>query len=278
MRFPLGRAVLCLVLAATASAKPIPLAVQEQGAGAPAIVLVHSIGGDHSDWNAVVPELAARHRVLVVDLPGHGQSPAPEGQPTVERTAAALTKTLSERKVDRAVLVGHSYGGLVALRAALDQPKRVLAVVTVEAPTYTPADADRLVQMDTYLRDRYSAFVSAVYETMSNDPALSESLIVRASRVEPAILSDYFRDSWREDLRPAIRKLKVALHVVATPSLWPDAESWTSARRRLGYETAGPAQGHRVRSSGHVVAMDQPDTLVAIIESVVASESAAKSK
>ncbi|HET7499189.1 MAG TPA: alpha/beta fold hydrolase [Candidatus Eisenbacteria bacterium] len=270
-RFGAATAALALVLAASALAgKPAPLAVQESGSGSPTIVLVHSIGGDRNDWSAVAPRLAEHHRVLIVELPGHGQSPAPDGAPTVEGASASLAKTLADRKVEHAILVGHSYGALVALKTAADQPKRARAVVAVDAATYTPADSVRIAEADRVLRERYTVFLSAVYQAMTKNPATGDSLLARAMRVEPSVLTEYFHDSWREDLRPAIRSLKTPVHLVATEGLWPSAESWTSARKRLGYETAGPAEGHRVAESAHMVALDQPDSLAAIIEAVAA--------
>jgi pimeloyl-ACP methyl ester carboxylesterase len=265
---PLLAAAALLVPCAVHAAKPVPLAVEEQGSGSPAIVLVHNIGGDRSDWSAVAPLLAAHHRVLIVELPGHGKSHPPAGPPTVEKAAAALAKTLAGLKVERAILVGHSYGALVALKTALDEPKRAAAVVAVDAATFTPADSERIGDADKVLRERYSVFLSAVYGAMTKNAATGDSLLARAERVDPALLTEYFRDSWREDLRPGLRSLKKPVHLVATEDLWPPAESWTSARKRLGYETAGPAMGHRVAGSAHMVALDQPDSLAAIIESV----------
>lgn len=266
----LSAALFLVPAAPVLAARTSPLAVQELGSGKPAIVLVHSIGGDRSDWSAVAPKLAEHHRVLIVELPGHGQSPPPAGAPTVEGAAAALLKTLDDRRVEHAILVGHSYGALVALRVAADKPKRAAAVVAVDAGTFTPADSGRIAEADRVLRERYPVFLNAVFQAMTKNAATGDSLFARAQRVEPAVLAEYFRDSWREDLRPAIRSMKTPIHVVATDGLWPPAESWTSARKRLGYETAGPAQGHRVADSAHMVALDQPDSLAAIIESVAA--------
>lgn len=247
---------------------PGGLAAEERGKGSPAIVLIHSIGGDRSDWERVATLLAPRHRVLVVDLPGHGQSPALEGSPTVATVAAALTRTLADRRVEHAVLVGHSYGGLVALQAAMDQPKRAAAVVVVDAMSYTWADSERVATASQVLHERYSVFLNVVYSAMSRDAARGESLEAHAWRVPQPVLTGYFLDAWREDLRPRLRSLKTPVHVVATEGLWPERESWANARVRIGYETAGPVEGHRVAASGHAVALDQPDSLAAIIESV----------
>jgi len=260
---------MCAVSAAGSPAADADrLAADEIGKGSPAIVLIHSIGGDRSDWNLVAPLLAPRHRVLVVDLPGHGQSPAPQAAPSVAEAAAALGRTLAERRVEHAILVGHSYGALVALQAAMDHPKRAAAVVVIDAMSYSPADAERVASLSQLLQERYPVFLNAVYSAMSVDAVRGESLAVHASRVPQPVLTGYFLDAWREDLRPGLRKLKTPVHVVATEAVWPPVESWTNARVRLGYETAGPAEGRRVAASGHAVALDQPDSLAAVIESV----------
>jgi len=244
------------------------LATEEHGSGAPTIVLIHSIGGSRADWSLVAPRLAQHHRVVLVDLPGHGKSPPPSAKPSVADASAALARTLTKMKIERAVLVGHSYGALVALRTALDRPKSAIAVVVVDASTFLAADSDRIAQAEKMLTERYPVYVNAVFSGMSLDEARGDSIAARAMLVPQPVLSAYFRDSWREDLRTKIQPLKTPVFLVATDTTWPVGESWTSARRRLGYETAGPAVGYRILGSGHMVALDQPDSLAAVIDDV----------
>ncbi len=238
------------------------LATEEHGSGAPTIVLIHSIGGSRADWSAVAPRLAEHHRVVLVDLPGHGRSPAPASKPSVADASAALARTLSKMKIERAVLVGHSYGALVALQTALDRPKSVAAVVVVDASTFMAADSERIAQAERFLTERYTVYVSAVFSGMSNDKDLGDSLAARAMHVPQPVLSAYFRDSWREDLRPKIQSLKTPVFLVATESTWPVGESWTSARRRLGRAHGGPGParfpGRRHRRRGFAPPLAAP--------------------
>jgi pimeloyl-ACP methyl ester carboxylesterase len=244
------------------------LATEEHGSGTPTIVLIHSIGGSRADWSAVASQLAKSHRVVLVDLPGHGKSSPLSAKPSVAETSNALARTLAKMKIEQAVLVGHSYGALVALRTALDRPKSAIAVVVVDATTFLAADSDRVAQADKFLTERYTVYVDAVFSGMSLDPARGDSIAAHALLVPQPVLSAYLRDSWREDLRPKIQSLKTPVFLVATETTWPVGESWTSARRRLGYETAGPAIGYRIMESGHMVALDQPDSLAAVIADV----------
>ena len=243
------------------------MAFESRGSGSPTIVLIHSIGGDRSDWNSVAPALSKRHRLLLVDLPGHGRS-APPDTVTVAAAARSLEQVLARNKVTRALLVGHSYGALVALEVAVAQPKVAAAVVAIDAATFTRADSAQVAEVERILRERYPVFVRAIYERMSTDQVQCDSLIAHAMRVKPEVLGAYFRDAWRVDLRPRIQSMKTPVHVIATAMLWPRAESWTSARARLGYATAGPAMGYRIQDSAHYVTIDQPDSLARVIEQI----------
>ena len=98
----------------------------------PAVVLVHAGIADRRMWAAhLEPIAAAGHRVIAVDLAGFGDAPV------AERFApdTDLLGTLAELGIDRAVLVGVSFGGAIAQRAAVADPGRIAGLVLVSAPT-----------------------------------------------------------------------------------------------------------------------------------------------
>ncbi len=94
------------------------------------LLLVHGFGGAASNWVAVAPALARRSRVLVPDLPGHGGSTALPGPPErLDPYAERLALLLERAAAAPAVVVGHSLGGVVALRLALRRPDLVRGLV-----------------------------------------------------------------------------------------------------------------------------------------------------
>jgi pimeloyl-ACP methyl ester carboxylesterase len=100
-------------------------------AALPCIVFVHGALNDHSVWTLQARWFAHHgHAVLAVDLPGHGRS---AGAPlaSVEDAAAWLLALLDAAGVQRAALVGHSMGSLIALEAAARAPGRATALVMV---------------------------------------------------------------------------------------------------------------------------------------------------
>lgn len=100
------------------------------------IVFVHGLGGNLTHWQLVAPELAATHRVIGLDLPGFGESLRPEAPYTYDLMAGAVLGLLDRRGVDRATVVGHSFGGAVATLLALDHPDRINGLVAVNPAGY----------------------------------------------------------------------------------------------------------------------------------------------
>jgi 3-oxoadipate enol-lactonase len=127
---------------------------EERGApareGAPAIVLLHALLFDGRMWEAQLPVLAGLGRVVVIDGPGHGKSEVPPPF-TLEDHAEALMDALRELRIDRAVLVGLSWGGMLSMRVALAHPKEVAAMALLDTSAEVESLADRV---------KYRAFIS----------------------------------------------------------------------------------------------------------------------
>ncbi len=104
----------------------------EASPGEPAIVLLHGLMLDRRMWAGQVGILQSVGRVLAFDGPGHGLSEIPPPF-TLEEQADALAEALDFAAVQRAVLVGHGWGGLVALRFALRHPTRTAGLALVSA-------------------------------------------------------------------------------------------------------------------------------------------------
>lgn len=119
-----------------------PEATPAAGAGAggagDVVLLVHGWGGDGRSWDPV--RFGAR-RVVTVDLRGHGRSPVPADGYRPADYAADLAALIAATGLPPVVAVGHSMGGQVVVRLALDHPDLVRALVVVD-PAYGADDAE----------------------------------------------------------------------------------------------------------------------------------------
>jgi pimeloyl-ACP methyl ester carboxylesterase len=129
------------------------VAVDVRGSGPP-LVLLHSIGHDRHDWDAVRTTLAAHHRTVAVDWPGHGDSPM--WREPRSASAGALVDALEDVVValglERAIFMGNSVGGTASVGLALRRPERVRALVLVDTGGFTGTSA--LVRAFCWLQGR----------------------------------------------------------------------------------------------------------------------------
>jgi pimeloyl-ACP methyl ester carboxylesterase len=95
------------------------------GSGTRAIVLLHGINDQAGGWAAIVPALARRYRVIIPDLPGHGESEPRKGPIAMSAVIAGVEKIIAHEQVQCFTLVGNSFGGWLALLYALAHPDRV---------------------------------------------------------------------------------------------------------------------------------------------------------
>ena len=96
---------------------------------APAVVLGHALGASSDIWGYQLPILTAKFRVLIYDLPGHGESDPPVGQDSFDDFANNLAALLDYTGISQTSLVGLSIGGMVAQHFALLYPDRLQALV-----------------------------------------------------------------------------------------------------------------------------------------------------
>jgi 3-oxoadipate enol-lactonase len=115
------------------------LAVRDDGQrDAPPIVLLHAIATSSELWSAQVAPLAVRHRVIRVDLPGHGASPPLRPGASFEGYADAVADALDAHGVGRCTLAGLSFGAMVALQLATRRPEQVERLVLACCAVRTP--------------------------------------------------------------------------------------------------------------------------------------------
>lgn len=112
------------------------LHTETTGAG-PDLVLLHGWGMNGAVWETVAESLSADYRVTIIELPGHGHSPFAGGLDSLRDWARACLSAAP----DRAVWIGWSLGGQIAVQAALLSPRRVSGLVPVAAsPCFVQAD------------------------------------------------------------------------------------------------------------------------------------------
>ena len=97
----------------------------------PVLLLLHGLGCDHTTWSPVIDTLARRYTVIAPDLLGHGRSDKPRADYSVGGYANGMRDLLTVLGIDQVTVVGHSFGGGVAMQFAYQFPERTERLVLV---------------------------------------------------------------------------------------------------------------------------------------------------
>jgi pimeloyl-ACP methyl ester carboxylesterase len=104
----------------------------DKGEGPP-VVLVHGFASSLETWDAVIPTLVKKHRVIALDLKGFGWTDRPEGDYSPWAQAKIVRAVMERRGIERAAIVAHSWGSSVVLALALGAPERVTRIALYDA-------------------------------------------------------------------------------------------------------------------------------------------------
>jgi 3-oxoadipate enol-lactonase len=147
------------------TANGINLAVREDGDGAgPALVFSNSLGTDHRVFDALLPLLPKRLRIVRYDKRGHGLSDAPPHPYRMEDNVADLAGILEALGVTQAVIVGLSIGGVIAQGIAAARPDLVRAIVLMDTGYRIGTDALWNTRIEAVLKDGVAAIAGPIME------------------------------------------------------------------------------------------------------------------
>jgi pimeloyl-ACP methyl ester carboxylesterase len=116
------------------------------GGQGPAVVLLHGFGDTGGMWAAMAADLARDHTVVVPDLRGMGLSSHPEGGYDKRTQAADIRSVLTQLNLDRAAIVGHDIGTMVAYAYAVGYPDKTEKLVVMDAPVPGVPPWDQIVR------------------------------------------------------------------------------------------------------------------------------------
>jgi 3-oxoadipate enol-lactonase/4-carboxymuconolactone decarboxylase len=247
---------------------PRELACRDRGPRSePAVLLLHGGGFDLRIWEHCAQALAARHRAISVDLPGHGHSTGPAGHDTAD--AARLIDALRERMgVERWIFVGHSMGGAIAQQYACTFPARVAALGLISTAPHFGLDPDVVRQWRgeglDYSRERLDAIVGAA----ASESMRRHVLALRDRMTPESVLGDLATCAgW--DGRAQAFAYALPVLVISTPHDLPVLQ----AAARAWAEKLPQAECVWIPDAGHMLLVEQPEattsSIAAWIERVV---------
>jgi len=168
----------------------VRIAYSVTGAGQPALVFVHGGLANRGFWDAQLEAFAATHRVIALDLAGHGESGANRARWGMPEFGADVQAVVEAERLDTVVLFGNSLGGPVAIEAALLLLGKVLGVVgvdTFQSLDYRMEPAQARQRAEAF-RDDYARSLKAMVKMLFHpdaDPGLMADAEQRMTSTSP---------------------------------------------------------------------------------------------
>lgn len=217
--------------------------------GAPTVVLVHGLAVSHRYLMPLAAALAPDHDVRVVDLPGFGLTYDPGRVLTVAEQSAALGAWLRTERVDRVVLLGHSYGAQVVTHLAAHDPGLVRALV-LAGPTMDLAARTAPRQIARWLRD-----------TLREPPAQLPLMLADLRDAGPRRIALTLRDALADPVEDHLAAVAVPTLVVRGSRDPIVPQAWAERARAL---VPGAASAE-VRGAPHNCVYTDPEACAATI-------------
>jgi 3-oxoadipate enol-lactonase len=250
-------------------AGPVPAWIGEDGAighaGRPPIVMLHGIGGGKAQW-APQLDLLALHgwRAIAWDMPGYGESQMPAGDYTFAGLAASLTRLLDALAIERAIVLGHSMGGMVALETYAQAPERFAGLVLAcTSSAFGKAEGDwqrrfiseRLAPLDDGLGMAGMAArqVPRMMSETAPEEAREQALAIM-SAVPEATYRAVLRCLVTFDRREVLPQISVPTLVVAAAA---DSQAPPPVMEKMAGRIAG-AEFEVLAGCGHLANLEQP--------------------
>ena len=234
----------------------VPIHYSVQGKGEPALVFIHCASCDRNVWENQVPVFAKNHKVVTIDLPGHGESGQGRKNWSIESYGEDVNTVITKLKLKRVILIGSSMGGPIALEANRRSPNRVVGIVPVDTlhNVETKLDPKVLENVLAQLRANYkvamTGFMNQLLFSPSTPAAVKSRMIAAATASPPELAIAILEGILKYDSAPALREVKAPIRAINA--------DMTPTNLEVNRKYAPQFDAVIINGSGHYPMLEQP--------------------
>ncbi len=273
--------------ATTAPSVRLPhISVQVAGKGDP-VILIPGLSSPRSVWSGIVPNLVKKHRVYVVQVNGFGgDAPGANLAPgIVDGVVGDLHKLIASERIAGAAVIGHSLGGLIAMKLAQVHPGDAGRLMIVDSlpflgmlfsPTATvamvepQAKAMRDAQIASYGKPANDALAQSTANRLAAKPASRALVATWFKAADPRVSGEAMYEAMTTDLRPSMKSIITPITLVYPWSATGPTKGQADALYKPAYADAPHVSFVDIGDAAHFVMLDQPARFQAAVDAFVA--------
>jgi pimeloyl-ACP methyl ester carboxylesterase len=260
------------------SADGVPISYEVHGAGEPTLVFVHGWSCDGRYWRKQVPHFSKNHRVVEIDLAGHGHSGLGRKDYTMGAFGEDVRAVVAQVDADQVILIGHSMGGSVSVAAALLMPDKVIGIIGVDTfhDVSQEMSQEELNAWMAMLQPDFAGAAQFVQQMFieKTDSALRDWIVADMSAAPPEValsaMEEMLSDVISSDALSAFDRLKVPIKAI-NADLWP-----TNVEANLRHMHSFDAV--IIEGTDHFMHMAEPESFNRELKTVIAGMITAKAK
>jgi pimeloyl-ACP methyl ester carboxylesterase len=242
----------------------VKLGYEESGSGDPPLLLVHGWTGNRWFMHEQAAHFAADHRVVNVDLRGHGESDAPEQEYTIDGFADDLAWMIGELGLDHPIVVGHSMGGTVVVQLAASRGNLLGGIVLLDPTAIEPDPWGVEEGAFAHIQSDLNATRKAIFNRFflpGHDASVREAVQEQAKLAPDHVALNSFGKSQQWDRKTTAQQVTVpTLHIAPEPG----ANQASTISRVIEH-----AVNRKIDDAGHMFPLEVPDRVNAVIEEFI---------
>jgi len=203
-----------------AASDGVPIHYSVAGKGEPALVFVHCGGCNRNFWENQVAEFSKTHRVVTIDLPGHGESGSGRKSWSIESYSDDVKTVVTKLDLKRVVLVGSSMGGPIIVETAKRMPERVVGIVPVDTlqnveQKLPPEQVDAVIkQLQADYKAAMTGLLNQFFFSANTPEAVKTRVINEVVSRQPEAALAILKGIISYDPAPALREVKVPIKAI----------------------------------------------------------------
>ncbi|MBN1795248.1 MAG: alpha/beta hydrolase [Sedimentisphaerales bacterium] len=236
------------------------------GKGEPVLVFVHGWSCDKSFWKYQVPHFAKNHKVVTIDLGGHGQSSLGRESWTVEAFGKDVAAVINKLNLKKVILVGHSMGGPVILEAARQMPDRIIALVGADTfhdieKGYDPQEIRNIVSaLNQDFALVMKNFVTQMFPP-NTDAELIEWVVNKATAANPQVAVSSIENLPKYNIKEAVKGIAIPIYSISSDFWLTDFDN---NKKYVKFFEVKMMPG-----IGHFVMLEDPEKFNQLIDEII---------